>query len=386
VAAFQKDMAKVVSFLRDGYRNAEPPTLAAARRKLGKKLTGLWITGSARALLDHYFTSEAVKLFYSVSATESGPVPLDSPYSAFSIPLMASGSIFDGGWGFVKGGIWSVAEELAEINKKLGVETICSAAVVEANPETRIVTWKKAGKAYSRKADALIFATDPLSAARLIADKKLTRTVSRQKMLGTSGKLVLFFKKPVRWKNPSGQKDFDTALRFISAVPSMKALEKSFSRIKSGKADYAPGYYEIYCEGAADRKMGGKRPYELVSVFFKNLSLNKNGKALAKVRREVAQIILGKIENPQDMFKSILLTPKDLQDIFYFPQGNIDHIELCENQTFCDRSYSKDRAGSFYQFGRHSRVFYCGAGAYPAGSIAGTPGYMCAQQILRLKP
>jgi hypothetical protein len=26
----------------------------------------------------------------------------------------------------------------------------------------------------------------------------------------------------------------------------------------------------------------------------------------------------------------------------------------------------------------------CGAGAYPCGSIAGTPGYMCAEQISRM--
>lgn len=383
VGAFERDKERVVAFLREGYRNAEPPELAAAEKRLGKSLTRLWITGSARDLLDHYFTSAQVKLFHSVSVTESGPVALDSPYSAFSIPLMASGSIFGGGWGFVKGGIWTVADELGTINKSLGVSTICSATVLKVEPEDGTVTWQRAGRTHSEKASTIVFATDPLSAARLVDDRQLVRTVSRKKMLGTSGKLVLAFKKPVRWKNPTGHKDFDTALRFITAVPSIEALEESFRKIQSGGVDYAPGYYEIYCEGAADRNMGGKRPFEIVSVFFKNLSLHKNGKALTKVRKDVERLVLGKIANPQDLIKSILLTPKDLRDLFYFPQGNIDHVELCAGQTFCGRTYAADPSKGFYRFGRHRRVFYCGAGSYPAGSIAGTSGYMCAQHIIR---
>ena len=27
-------------------------------------------------------------------------------------------------------------------------------------------------------------------------------------------------------------------------------------------------------------------------------------------------------------------------------------------------------------------IFYCGAGSYPCGSVAGTNGYMCAKQII----
>ena len=48
-----------------------------------------------------------------MTVTESGPVSLDGPYSAFTLPLMDSGSIFGGHYGFVKGGIWRITEELA---------------------------------------------------------------------------------------------------------------------------------------------------------------------------------------------------------------------------------------------------------------------------------
>lgn len=64
--------------------------------------------------------------------------------------------------------------------------------------------------------------------------------------------------------------------------------------------------------------------------------------------------------------------------------GNIDHVELSHGQTFFSRTYSPDPERSFYQFGDYPNVFYCGAGTYPCGSVAGTPGYMCAKQIIDL--
>ena len=121
VEAFRADEAKVVRFLKDGYVEATPPTLAEARHTLGDMLTELWISGTARRLLDHYFTSEKSKVYMAMTVTESGPVSLDDPYSAFTIPLMDSGSIFGGYYGFVKGGIWQITEELARrLTPRLG--------------------------------------------------------------------------------------------------------------------------------------------------------------------------------------------------------------------------------------------------------------------------
>jgi phytoene dehydrogenase-like protein len=118
---FNADLQKVVSFLRDGYKSGNPPTLEDANNALGERIVSLWITGTARKLIDTYFTSEKTKVFYAISVNESGPVSIDSVYSAFSIPLMSSGSVFNGVWGFVKGGIWKLTEALAQINEDLGV-------------------------------------------------------------------------------------------------------------------------------------------------------------------------------------------------------------------------------------------------------------------------
>jgi phytoene dehydrogenase-like protein len=131
------------------------------------------------------------------------------------------------------------------------------------------------------------------------------------------------------------------------------------------------------------RQLGVTEPFDRLAVFFKNLSLGEEGAMLPGVEAEVKQQILEYIENPEDCAWTRLLTPRDMQRLFHFPGGNLDHTMLAEGQTFSDRQYSDDPARHFYNFGSEPNVFMCGAGTYPCGSVAGTPGYMCARQIIR---
>jgi phytoene dehydrogenase-like protein len=384
VDGFNDDLGKVVDFLQQGFRAGTPPTLAQARRALGPKLTSLWITGSARRLLDHYFTSDRVKLFYAVSVTESGAVSLDEPYTAFTIPLMSSGGVFDGKWGFVKGGIWRLTEELAKINRRRGVRIVTDAEVTAISPQDLSVSYSRRGKRHRIAADKIVIATDPLSAAKLVSDKALIRTVAAKRSLGTSGKLVLIFDRPVAWTDDTGVRDFSSAFQIWLLQDTLPAFERATMRAARGKVDFEPGFLEIYPEGPAMAHFKLKRDYHIISVFFKNLRFGKRGRELSAVRRRVTDMVLAKTKNRDALVKSILLTPRDLTERFLFPRGNIDHVELAAGQTFFDRNYSAEPERSFYQLGRHENVFYCGAGTYPCGSVAGTPGYMCAKEIERL--
>ncbi len=52
-------------------------------------------------------------------------------------------------------------------------------------------------------------------------------------------------------------------------------------------------------------------------------------------------------------------------------------------QIYFDRQYADDAKRCFYQFGEFENVSICGSSTYPCGSVAGTPGYMCASELLR---
>ena len=383
VAGFRADEARVVAYLQEGYRRATAPSLATARDRLGDTLTGLWISGSAIDLLNHYFTADHTRIYMGMTVTESGPVSLYEPYSAFTLPVMDSGSVFDGYYGFVKPGIWRVTEELAQINREIGVDIRLGAQVEGVDPERGIVHYLADGRAHSAPFDHLLMATDPLSAARFVGDAALTGTVERSRFLGSSGKLTLMFRHPVRWKEGATASGGDTVFRFIFAVESLADFERATLRVTSGGADYQPGFIQIYCEGAAMRQLGLAEPFDRLTLFFKNVALNQQGEALPEVAAAVKAQVFAHIANPEDCVWSRLLLPRDLQQLFLFPGGNIDHTMLVGGQTFSERQYAADPERRFYQFGRWANLAYCGAGSYPCGSIAGTPGYMCAQQLLR---
>ncbi len=383
VSGFRRDEARVVAYLQEGYRNARPPRLAEARERLGEALTRLWITGSAMELLDHYFSADRTKIYMAMTVTESGPVSLHDPYSAFTLPVMDSGSVFGGYYGFVRDGIWRVTEELARINSELGVEIKLGATVKAVDPERGRLEYSVDGPSEKLAFDYCVFATDPLAAARMVGDGAMINSVSGKRFLGSSGKLNLMFKQPARWKEGAASADADTPFRFIFAVDTLAEFERATLRVASGEVAYEPGYIQIYCEGAAMRQLGLNESFDRLTLFFKNLALDQPGEALPEVAEAVKAQLFRQLENPQDCVWSRLLTPKDLQQLFLFPGGNIDHTMLVGGQTFADRQFTHDPAAHFYSFGPWSNLAYCGAGAYPCGSIAGTPGYMCAQQLIR---
>ncbi len=385
VAAFRADEAKVVAYLQDGYRRAVPPTIVEAEARLGDELTRRWISGSAADLLDHYFTSEQTKIYMAMTVTESGPVSLHEPYSAFTLPLMDSGSIFDGYYGFVREGLWRLTEELATINGELGVDLQLGGKVVAVDTSGKVVHFERGSTTASIPYDQLLLATDPLTAARLVGDRAMIRDIEQQRFTGTSGKLTLFFRHPVRWidEQQTADEGADTAFRFIFSVSSLADFEDATLRVLDGIADYAPGYIQVYCEGAAMRQLGLVEPFDRITLFFKNMALNASGSALPDVEAAVKAQLLAHVANPEDCVWSRLLSPRDMQQLFLFPGGNLDHTMLVGGQTFFDRQFSADPASHFYTFGDWPAISYCGAGAYPCGSIAGTPGYMCAQQVIR---
>ena len=379
VEAFRADEEKVVDFLIRGYRDARPPSIDDANAELGPELTSLWISGSARQLMDHYLTSERSKIYMAMTVTESGPVSLDDPYSAFTLPLMDSGTIFGSYYGFVKGGIWRITEELGRINEELGVKTHLSSPVEAIDAQSGRVSWSHDGQKFDEHFDHIVFATDPLSAARLNGDSEIEESIAGLRFRGSSGKLNLMFQKPVRWKHAG---DTDTPFRFRFSVDSLEDFEAATTAVMDEGNHYVPGYAQIYCEGAAMRQLGFDEPFDRLAVFFKNLALDQPGEELPEVRDEIRATILELIENPEDCSWQRLLTPADLRETFLFPGGNLDHTMLTGGQTYFDRSFSSDPASDFYRFGEHENVHICGSGTYPCGSVTGTPGYMCAAQLL----
>ena len=101
------------------------------------------------------------------------------------------------------------------------------------------------------------------------------------------------------------------------------------------------------------------------------------------VKKKIVSTVLPYIENSDDLVYSKFLTPKDLNETFLFPKGNIDHLTMTGGQNFNKRTFSS-QSSNFYSYYDYDNIYYCGAGSFPCGSVAGTPGYMCSKQIIKL--
>ena len=127
--------------------------------------------------------------------------------------------------------------------------------------------------------------------------------------------------------------------------------------------------------------MNNEEDFDKVIFFTKNLSYDKNADNLDNIKEKIISTVLPYIKNSDDLVFSKFLTPKDLNETFSFPMGNIDHTTMSGRQNFDKRTFTSNRS-NFYSYFDYENIYYCGAGAFPCGSVAGTPGYMCSQQMI----
>lgn len=377
VKAFRNDENKVIEFIQKIYKEGTPPNLDQAVNEIGKDLTKLWIKGSAKNLLDHYFTSEKTKVYMGMTVIESSPSSYNEKGTSFTIPLMDSGSIFGGYWGFVKQGIWKISDELLKLNNELGIETILNSEINDIDTNKGKISYTNNNLDSKIYYDYLLFCTDPLTPKKILNDN--STFIEKKNYLGSSGKLTMFFKKPVEWKK---EKALETSFRFVFSEDTLDGLNDSGQMALNSQNNYTPGYIQIYPDGAAQRKLNNSENFDKIICFTKNFSFNKQSKDLLSAEQNIIEKISKLIYNPEDIVGTNFLTPKDLNKTFLFPKGNIDHIALDGSQNFNKRTFSSNPKTKFYNYNNYENIYYGGAGIFPCGSVAGTPGFMSSKQII----
>ena len=377
VRAFRDDKNKVIEFIQKIYKDGTPPNLDQAVIEIGKELTKLWIKGSAKDLLDHYFTSEKTKVYMGMTVIESSPTSYNEKGTSFTIPLMDSGSIFGGYWGFVKDGIWKISDELLKLNNELGIKTILNSEINDIDTNKGKISYTSNNIDSKIYYDYLLFCTDPLTPSKILKDN--SPYIKKKNYIGSSGKLTMFFKKPIEWKK---EKTYETSFRFIFSQDTLDDLNNSGQMALNSQNNYTPGYIQIYPDGAAQRKLNNSENFDKIICFTKNFSFNKQSYDLIDAEQNIIEKISKLISNPEDLVGTKFLTPKDLNKTFFFPEGNIDHIAMDGSQNFNKRTFSSNPKTKFYNYNNYENIYYGGAGIFPCGSIAGTPGYMSSKQII----
>ena len=313
-----------------------------------------------------------------MTVIESSPSSYNEKGTSFTIPLMDSGSIFGGYWGFVKQGIWKISDELLELNNELGIETILNSEINDIDTNKGRISYTNNNLDSKIYYDYLLFCTDPLTPTKILNDN--SSHIEKKNYLGSSGKLTMFFKKPVEWKK---EKALETSFRFVFSQDTLDGLNDSGQMALNSQNNYTPGYIQIYPDGAAQRKLNNSENFDKIICFTKNFSFNKNSNDLIYAEQNIIEKISKLISNPEDLVGTKFLTPKDLNKTFFFPEGNIDHIAMDGSQNFDKRTFSSNPNTNFYNYSNYENIYYGGAGIFPCGSVAGTSGFMSSKQIIK---
>src|SRR4029079_2405190 len=125
-------------------------------------------------------------------------------------------------------------------NREIGIELKLDAQVERVDPERGTVHYRHEGGDRVSSFDHLVFDTDPAAAARLVGDEETVKRIAKQRVLGSSGKIPLFFRQPVRWKD-GPEADRDAAFRFIFSTDTPADVGLATVRVRAGDVAYETG-------------------------------------------------------------------------------------------------------------------------------------------------
>jgi len=348
---------------------------------------------SARAMLDQWFESDAVKAAFGFDAVVGNYASPDTPGSAYVLLHHVFGEVNGkkGAWGHAIGGMGAITGAMAQACAKAGVEITLDAPVaqvlVDGGPEN-----KKRAAGVRLESGEEIFA--PVVAAnvgpKLLYDRLVAPT-----------DLPEDFRRRMRgFKAGSGTFRMNVAL---SELPRFTCLPEPGEHLQSGII-IAPTL-DYMDEAFLDAKRYGWSKNPIVEILIPSIvddSLAPPGQHVASLfcqqfapelpdgrswddeREAAADCIIDTVEKWAPGFKASVIarqihSPLDLERKFGLIGGDIMHGNMTLDQLWSARpvlghgSYRAPIVG----------LYMCGAGTHPGGGVTGAPGHNAAQEILR---
>ncbi len=300
---------------------------------------------SVEEFLSRWFESEEIKATLATDGligAYGGPHAKGSAYVLLHHCMgKAAGS--RGLWGFVRGGMGALSNALAA---SCGAEIRTNSTVEEIRPgEIRL----QGGEVL--KADAIVSGIHPKLTYALAGEPDwrpdyLSRGVSMKMNLALSA-LPRF-----RGRPPGEGPEHRATVHICREDPMIEM-----------------GFPSVYDDSLAP---AGKH---VASLFIQYASYDMTDAE----RDAFAERVIDLVERYAPGFRELILHrqvlgPRDLEERFSIPGGNIFHGDLIESQLFSRRpSVATNIRG----------LFLCGSGTSPGGGVMGAPGYNAAQAVIK---
>ncbi|MEM0439360.1 MAG: NAD(P)/FAD-dependent oxidoreductase [Sulfolobales archaeon] len=347
------------------------------------------ISAPASKILDEYFETEEVKAALVEDALVGEMISPSTPGSSIVMAHHYMGNITGnrGQWGYVEGGMGSLSKILAKRCSELGVEIHLGVEV------ERIVVsnagWVRgviAGGKFYESWMVLSSADVRTTMLKLLdpeapIDKDLIRRIKSLRSVGASSKIVVAMRNlPKLVDKYSGYEDLAYRSSAVT-IPSIDYVEKAYSEALMEGMSRNP-WVSVNVQSYLDRTVAPEG-WHIASLFVQYTSRKSPGNWGEEDREKLVERVFTVLENYYSGFrknaeKIMIITPRDIEEMFQTPGGNIFHISMSPDQLWSNRP---DRELSNYRTPVKG-LYLCGADTHPGGGVSGVPGYLCSTEAL----
>lgn len=349
-------------------------------------------TQSAAEFLDEWFESEQIKVTLAtdgVIGANGGP---RSPGTAYILLHHCMGGVngHRGLWGFVRGGMGSVSNAIADSARSKGAVIRTSAAVGKILVRGGQVTGVALATGEEISARVVASNLDPkrtflqlMDAADLPDD--FLDGIRKFRSEGTSLKMNLALRGVPEFTALPGDPPGSPGPQHRATMhlcPSVDYIERAWDDAKYGRPSQSP-LIEMTIPTMYDPSLAPEGRH-IMGIFLQYAPYTLKDTNWERERIRYTERILDVIEEYCPNIRSVIehkqtLTPLDLERRFGITGGNIFHGEMSLDQMFVLRplagwaSYRTPVRG----------LYLCGSGAHPGGGVMGAPGHNAAREILR---
>jgi phytoene dehydrogenase-like protein len=348
------------------------------------------MTGAATDLLNDWFESEELRTTLATDAIIGANASPSLPGTAYILfhHVMGECNGVRGVWGYMRGGMGSIANALADACKDMGVEIHTSAPVerilVKGGRATGVVI--KGGREY--KARAVVSGADPnmtfnrlTDASELPAD--FLQQVRRINYDSASVKINLALAELPDFKAIPGKVAGPHHRGTIHICPNMQYIEDAYADSLRGLPSQKP-ILECTIPSVVDPSVAppGKHVMNIFSQYGPYAL--RAGHSWEKEKEAYADRCIDILSEYAPNIKSAILhrdvlTPKDLERDFHLTGGNIFHGRMTLDQMFNMRPVP-----GYADYRTPVRgLFMCGSGTHPGGGVMGTSGLNASKIILK---
>jgi phytoene dehydrogenase-like protein len=347
------------------------------------------LTGSARAVLDHWFESPELKATLATDAIIGAMASPSMPGTAYVLfhHVMGETDGKRGVWGYVRGGMGRLTQALARAAQDLGVEVRCEADVARILVRDGRVTGVALTTGDEYRAPVVASNADAhVTFIRLLDPRALpaefVAAVERINYESASLKINVALSELPRFLAAPSDGSDGHCRGTIHLCPDLDYIERAYDDAKYGRPSERP-VLECTIPSVVDPTVAPPGQH-LMSIFVQYAPYALRASTWDQLREAFADRCFELLEEYAPNFRrSVLarqvLTPLDLERTFNLTGGNIFQGAMIPGQLFSLRpvpgwaGYRTPVTG----------LYLCGAAAHPGGGVMGAPGLNAAREILR---